>query len=111
MSAFRRFAWFLHDRVMSQPGTLDTWRGRPMAASLQNRTTTPMALLTDTVEKRDCGGGAACPVRKGFLYHRLGCNYDSPTAGDRNWNSIRSHIISTKIAFFNSIGPMRTLDA
>src|SRR5262245_31954129 len=27
-------------------GTLDTWRGRPMAASLQNRTTTPMALLT-----------------------------------------------------------------
>ena len=39
--------------------------------------------LADTVEK-GFTGVAPPPVRKGFLYCWLGCNYDSPTAGNRS---------------------------
>src|SRR5262245_38681680 len=41
------------------------------------------------------------PIRKGFLYHCLGCNYDSPTARDRNW-ILSDHISSVLRSTFST---------
>jgi hypothetical protein len=55
----------------------------------------------DTVEKGFTEVGLPAPVRKGFLCHRLGCNYDSPTARDRNW-ILSDHISSVLRSTFST---------
>jgi|SRR5262245_24906948 len=57
--------------------------------------------LTDTVEKGFTEVGLPAPVRKGFLCHCLGCNYDSPTTRDRNW-ILSDHISSVLRSTFST---------
>src|SRR5262245_44023842 len=58
-------------------------------------------LRVDTVEKGFMRVAPPAPLRKGFLNHRLGCNYEPSTARDRNW-ILSDHISSVIRSTFST---------
>src|SRR5262249_49981875 len=64
--------------------------------------------LTDTVEKGFAGLPPSRQVKKRFHHHRAWLQQRFSNCGRPELDSVRHHIISSKIDFFNSIDPKRS---